>query len=444
MLRAKPALVTGAAILAIVAALFLWQRSKAADLRGRLAELGKRRDSAHATIDQFQQTRAILGDARPKGARTAKSLLAHAAGPLDAEAVFPALTELVTTRDVLGKLQILLPMANLSRSEYDKMLAMSQEFQGSAQIKESITSMLAMFAPDDNPSATLERLTKLGFAPRHYAKLLSKWAADDADAALAWFRTQRDSGSLEGKKIFGSPEETLFAGLLGGIAKGAPDKAVDLFLEMDTKVIGKKYQAVGELATGIASAMNGGGDDAQLRRLLAWDSEGNYSSTIVAAALESATEGKDFNDSVTFVESYIDDSFMRQDIITAHVFQQYDQPLENRVEKLASYLPEDKVPNAVSMLVATALAYGTEGATRKWASAQPPGLGRDQGWRAVSDRSKMRQDYETALADAGQIGDAQIRMRAEQGIARTWIRRDEEAARAGLPTELFESVKVAN
>ena len=63
--------------------------------------------------------------------------------------------------------------------------------------------------PDESPGSALDRHLEHGVDARNISSRLRDWAKQDADAAIAWFESRRDSGKLLSKGVADQPEARL-------------------------------------------------------------------------------------------------------------------------------------------------------------------------------------------------------------------------------------------
>ena len=439
MNAAKPAIAAGAVILGLAAIPMLWQESRASKLREEIGALEQRRTLAAAQIAEVETQRTAFENSPAMATRrTARDLLTYAEAPVDIGIMMDSMMEVMMSQDIIGMLKIFMPLANLSRSEYDRLLEELEEHEGNAQQKQVVTMMLGMFAPAGNPQEALERMVRREVEPYAYSNLLGKWAADDPEAALAWYNAKLESGALYGKGIGRNPERYLYAELISGMAKSDPEGAVDHFLE---RVSDDSHNAAARLASSLGLSIARDGDDTQLLRLLAWDSDGNNSQHIVTSAMKSAVHDKPFAEVRRFAETYLGAEKEQRSAVVSHMVSHKEAPMAESASQLVGYLPEDEAPGAIAQLVRSDLRWSNGKDARQWLETQPTGAVRDGGFETLSSNATGLGNFEIALADAQQIAGEETRQSALTDLGRRWLRSDEAAARAALPADVIEAAE---
>jgi hypothetical protein len=448
MSSAKPAILTAAVIVGLAAIPLFWQESKAKHLRGEIGQLEERRTTAAAKIARHEAAiRAFEAAPSMENTRTVRELLDYSQKRIDVDEMMSTLMNVMMSQDIIGMLKVFLPLAELDHDEYTQLLEDLENYNGNAQTKRMVMQMMTMFAPTTAPGEALERLVRLEVEPYSYSNLLGQWAADEPDAALAWYQTKLEAGELDGKGIDSKPEQYLLSELIQGMAKGDPKRGVDFFFESIGSSDIDAYSTLSGLATSLGTAMQKSSDDSQLRRLLEWDAgieRTDHSNSIVQSAMGTALRDREFSEVTRFAETYLNDSEDQHTAVISYVNDQRDAPLAERATNLIAYLPEDRAPDAIRQITnAGYRSNSIDPATRDWVESQPPGAVRDAGWQGIIENHSLHQSYPEAFALVDNIGDESIRTEALSELGRDWFRNDEETARAQLPPQIIAEVEEA-
>jgi urease gamma subunit len=440
----KSAIVAGAAVVALTAIPLFKGASEAKQLREQIGELDERRTTAATTIERLEAEAAIAKDAAAAAGstRTVRDLIEHSEKKVDVDEMMDSIMEVMMSQDMVAMLKIFLPLANLDRDEYNRLLEELEAHKGNAQTKMMVIQMMSMFAPTDNPSEAIERLVKLGVEPYSYSNLLGQWAADSPDAALAWYRTKLAEGALDGKGINSRPERYLLSQLISGVAKNSPGRGVDLLIAEVTPADNHAHNAVHQLARSLGESMTEGGSDRELRRLLEWDADGNFQQAIVQSAMGGALRDAEFGEVTRFAETYHEDPSNQQAAVINHISSQHDQPFSERADQLVGYLPSDRAPDAIrNMASNNYFSENNSGEIQTWVEEQPGGPIRDAGYRGLVDHQLNRGEFENALELGSQIADPEQRDEALIDLGDRWLDSDEGAAREALPPDIIERIE---
>ncbi len=434
----KTATLTGAAVLAVASVPFFMQESEASKLRLELTELQRQRVAMDGRLLAAQEgftARAALPSAPALPPRTVGDLLTAAEEGVDVEDLMNAMIEVMTSRDIMGMIRVFLPVANLSKEEFDHLMDALEAYAGNTQVKEMALQMLGSFAPTGTPRESIERMLGMGLQPYTYSNLLAQWAKEDPDAAYAWYMEKREAGALVGKGVYNTPEMTLLGELARGMAAKDPARALDFcekFSDEDSRT-----HLLNSLADGVGRQMRETGDATQFERLLALSEKDNQRFQIVESAVQSQAAEGNLDAGKDFIEKYLDTPEARRSVIENMVTNQRDMPLAERGAWLMKNIEPEHVPDSVGNFVQR-MAYEGWSTIDDWLGTQPAGAVRDSGFLSLSLSLASQSSFEQALAASRRIDDPTKRVEAENALARRWMAGNPTGAAEGLPAELLD------
>jgi hypothetical protein len=433
----RTVLLTCAAVLAVAWVPFFWQRKADSEMRNELATLEGRRLTLEQDVRVLAAARLEAAKASATAnavpVRTVGDILAAAEKPLDAGTLISSLMEMMMSRDMVGMLRVFLPIANLSKEAYDKLMDEIQAYEGNAQMKEMAMQMLAGFAPSGNPRESLERMMALDLQPYSYAGKLGEWAKEDPDAALRWFEAKRAAGKLDGKGVHNTPEQALLGQLIGGMSQKDPARAFALYESTTDKEA--RRQLAWQLGASFGANLKETGDDTYFRKLI--ESVEDSRSQIVSSAVNSRMEDGKLDDGLAFIDKYLDKPEERSNALRDMLANQRNMPIEERGDWLVAHVDGEALPQAMEGFVQR-LAWERNNDLDKWLAAQPAGEPRDRGFVALAETQSNQRSYAQALGSVGQIRDATRRANATEHLARNWLSTDPEKARVALPPDVIE------
>jgi hypothetical protein len=185
------------------------------------------------------------------------------AGPL-----LDDLMKVMMKQDIAGLIRVLTPVARMTPPEYASLMEGIETHDASPEAKSKALMFLASFTPETDFRERLESLIRQGAAPEMLGEPLRLWAANDPDAALAWFESARTNGQLLGTGVHSDPAPGMFADILVAIAKTQPDRALELAASMPAGERGK-FRIDEKLAAAFAQASSPSDDTHQLERPIA-------------------------------------------------------------------------------------------------------------------------------------------------------------------------------
>jgi len=432
----KSVTLAGAAVLAVAAGPFIFQSSEASRLRDELAALTDQHNGMHNRLVLAQDAANIQSPTSPPDtqARTISDLLEAAQKPVDIDALIKSIMEVMVSRDTVGMIRVFLPVANLDKEEYERLMEELRNHSGNEQLKQMATQMLGSFAPAQSRKESLERMMALELPPHAYSNLLFQWAKDDPEAALSWYLENREDGALIGKAVQNTPEMVLLGELARGMAAKDPARAVALFERFNDEE--SRNHMIHGLADGLATSMRKSGDVTSFERFIGMVGEGSERTQAVTIAVNSLTEDRNLEQRQAFIEKYLNDADARREAVVNMLSNERELPLAQRAEWLQAHVTRDQFATSVGDLVQRMLWEG-QGGVDDWLSAQPAGEARDAGYRALAVSLTNRESFEKALAATQRIEGPAQRANANAYLARQWMRRDPAAAQAALPAELM-------
>ena len=170
----------------------------------------------------------------PEGAlatRPVAQFLAAMEQPLAADELIEQVSSAMMTQDMGALMRIVLPLSKLSPEEGQALVAEVRASEKSRQMKDLAIQFLSTVVgrPSDGtaPGDALDQNLRDGVASLNLANQLGDWADRDPEAAITWFTARRDAGLLAGKGIADTSDEvTLMGGLIEGLARSHPDRAL--------------------------------------------------------------------------------------------------------------------------------------------------------------------------------------------------------------------------
>jgi RNA polymerase sigma factor (sigma-70 family) len=430
---------TSAAVLVIASAPFLVQQSKANKLSTQLSELESERtvleqESAKALQAwKDQQNKATSAESAP---RTIRDLLAASDEPINAESLLKELMQVMMSQDMMGMLKIFIPIANLSPDEYNKLIDEIQDSKTNDQMKMMAMQILGSFAPDTNPAESLERMMQMELEPYSYANIINQWATTDPDAALAWYQKKLEAGELLGKGVHNTPEETLMAMLISGVAQNDPARAIKLYQSQIDK--GASDNALSQLAGALSMQMKKSGDDTYFRQLLESGDKANRKHVLSSSIGVVSSNGK-FDEGLAHIDKYNMNPDARGDLMISMLTNNQSVPVAKQGDWLLANTAPAQAPDVVKNLV-NHLAWQGLGEIADWVTSQTPGPVRDSGLDAVVSSRLNQSAFDAAFADAQNISDQTIRDKAVNKVAQRWLSQNPDEAKAALPADVIEAL----
>jgi hypothetical protein len=250
-------------VVAISLVPFIRQHSEASGLRPESATLEK------ATVSEIPSRTSPRTSARDTAAGpVAPERLENKRQPVEAGPLLDDLMKVMMEQDIAGIIRVLTPVARMTPPEYAQPDGGHRSPPASPEAKSKALMILASFAPETDFRERLESLIRQGAAPEMLGEPLRLWAANDPDAALAWFESARTNGQLLGTGVHSDPAPGMFADILVAIAKTQPDRALELAASMPAGERGK-FRIDEKLAAAFAQASSQSDDTRQLERPIA-------------------------------------------------------------------------------------------------------------------------------------------------------------------------------
>ena len=347
---------------------------------------------------------------------------------LDAETFITQMTAAMMTQDMAQMMRAMLPLAQLSVEESQALLADVQASDKAPQMKQIAVQMLTMMInePDDGPAASLDRSLANQTEPLNMTPIVHDWAAADPDAAIAWFMEKRSDGKLNGKGLNDYPERHLLAGLVSGVAKSDPDRAVALLEGYEGMT---KNLALSQL---VAELAHRGGDNQQkaLGLLSGLKLQDEKILTLRAAIPTLVHKGKT-DVALEFIDAAgLDDNGTAMAVAMAAAARgsKNSESWTDQVSWAMEQVPESARDELVGDLTNRGVQSHPEEVSA-WVDALPAGIERDAGLKAESFALTQSNEIERALSRAAEIGEASLR---EEAVRRafTWINHSNPAAAA--------------
>ena len=82
------------------------------------------------------------------------------------------------------------------------LLADIEASESHGQLKEMALQILGTFSPVSDPRESLERMLRLNLAPHTYVNIINEWAAEDPEAARAWYFDTKTAIHQETQDLF--------------------------------------------------------------------------------------------------------------------------------------------------------------------------------------------------------------------------------------------------
>ena len=436
MSTVKTVSATAAALVALAAIPFAIQSKQTAALEDELAKLQSRSAALAASDPQPNAQQAGSIAERSGAKRVTVGDLMKSGGPVDAEALFAAVVDAITTQDMIGMVRAFIQIAELNAEEYQQLMADVQAVEGNQGIKMMVRQMLTRFAVEGTQAQEMDRLMADGDASSA-SKMIKSWAEQDPDAAIAWFREKRASQELLGTAVNDHTEQGMFALMLAGIVRNDPAKAMQLYTEFHQDPDIDWTRPARELAKGLAPLLAEGRGRAEFQQLLASIEDAQLRSSLVGQAALAASPGGDYATAARFIKTNIEDPAERDQFL---ITQLTTQPLsiDEQIEAARTHLP-DSLGAAVEQIAIHWSQVGNR-KLQAWLEAQPPGEVRDTACVATAKYATLESRFEEALEHTKQIGDPEKKKEVMGILARRWFERDEAAARAALPAAMIEEL----
>ncbi len=432
----KTVSLTSTAILAAASAPLLWQESQAHSIRSELHALTEKRERLESIANRTQETTANQAHAG-EPARTVRHLLEAAEGPVDPDTLIQSLAEAMMNQDMVGMIQAVFPITNLSESEFSDLLEGIEAHQGNPQLKEMAMQMIGVLAPEGDPQESLDRMMNLEMEPHAYAKLLSQWAEKDPEAAYLWYNEKLKLGALEGKGIYNSPDQVLFAELIGGMGKKDPVRAIELLAQdYDQETHG---HARSRLAYSLGADLLETDDDTHFQAFLDLDLDDDHRFSAVNGVLRNLARTGDFDRGNEFAESYLEERH-RTLALVSMVSSNRNKPFSERADWLLNRVSQEDLPNAARQVISRTH-WEDPSAIASWLEDQTPGDIRDHGMAEFA-RSQSRTNRHTdAYQWAERIQDTGLKDKTLESVGKRWLKEQPQDAESRLPRDLVDRLR---
>ena len=228
-----------------------------------------------------------------------------------------------------------------------------------------------------DPTAAMKSVSETGGMGAAWTKsaVLSGWASRDSDAAIAWVEGQEDPNQQE--------KMAMNMGLINGLARSDPDKAVEY--------------------------------------LMASDTPGNMRSRLINPIVEEQLK-KGTAEAANWALTLPEDDGMRGEALD-NIAQRYvKEDPEAAKEWITKYAGDEFSRRAVGE-VAETLARSDPGDALNWVNSLPEGTSRSKGYEQVF-QEWAREDADAAGTVLGQLDDSAEKNAAVQAFAREITRQD--------------------
>jgi len=424
MSTAKTAGLAAAIIIAIGSIPIAIQQSQANQLKTKIADLEEQVGQA-PSVDN--QKLARNGDAIDPGTTPVRAFLDSLGKPLSADELITHLTASMMGRDQGGTFRIMLPLADLTPEEYERLLAEVKASEKSEEMKSVAVQLLSMIGPEgeEDPGKAIDRQLADGVQSKNLSATLSEWAKEDPEAAIAWFEERKGSPEFLGTAVNHSPQEQLFSGLVSGIARVDPERAIAMLAESSGET---REIATNELIVSLA------GDNADRRAKALELARGIESQSERARAVRSAMSGMAFRGRMAEAAAFanaagLDDQFLARSIAAA-AFTPGDNPVKT-LEQQGAWALENTPESAHDELVGELVnqnGRANEEQMTAWVDSLPEGVVRDAGLRAQAPIFTRDGRADEALERAAGISDPALRNQTIRLTFMSLRSRDPEAA----------------
>ena len=410
MSTAKAITATSAAVISIVAVPFFLQESKADKLRKTIRATEQSQIIARQQLEERPSRPKTLAEhAENSNARVVQDLLSGS-GKIDAHTLVADLMAALTNEDFFQMLKIVMPLHKLGEGEFENLIAEIQDYRGPETSKQVSLQLLSNFTPMvADPADSLNRLLAIGGKGHAFGPLLSRWAKDDPDSALAWFEEQRESGKTVGKGLFESSDQQIFDAILRGTFSNDPARAVDLYLNAGAHVEKFTVFETESLIPDLADLAITSGDGTQFRRLLDAHTNSNHRQHIIAVALFASFENAPVAEVVDFVTEYMADSEERDQALEKHLVGRLDLGIDGQVTAITTHLSADQSGEVIERAVLRQVSSDAETAVDAWLEEMPPGDIRESGLRGAIKAYTRKSQFDKAIELALQIEDPKER-----------------------------------
>lgn len=423
----KSASIAAAAVLLLGGIPFAIQQSEARELREKVASLED--DQNWVPVHRGRESRSPENELEQTPVRQFLKAL-NQEKHMGADAFITQMTAVLLTQDMTQMMRVLLPLAKLSNEEAQALLDDVQASDKPAQMKQVAVQMLSMMIgeSDDDPSSSLERSLANGIEPRNMTPTLSKWAATDPEAAIAWFMKNRSDGNLAGKGVNDYPEMHLLTGLVMGVAESEsdPDRAITLLEGYEGSI---RNLAVSQLVSVLAH--RGGEKKEKALALLSGLKLQDEKILALQSTIPTLIHKGKTDVALEFIKAAaLDDGATAMAISMAATARGRETSAgwAEQVSWAMEQVPESARDELIDNLANSGVRTNPSEVSA-WVDALPAGEERDTGLKAEAFGLTQSNDIEGAMSRAAEIGDAKLRAEAVES-ALVWLHHSNPAAAA--------------
>ena len=423
MSTAKSATLTAVAVVILATGPVAWQHSQARSKQDDLTVLERQHEQLRLRSKPTASS-STLGKRMnsSRRARTVREILSHANSALDPERFIYELTDAINGQDTLGMMRLFLAISQMSEEELSALNETITQQQAPESLKRNALRMLAEFSGSKDHRQKLENSVQLGVDHYTMANQLAIWASEEPEEALAWYRSNMQSGRLSGKGVHDAPEGVLLGSLLSGIASKNTDLALELFAEASPQV---QRETAHVLADSFVGLKNGRDHIANIESLLEGTNSDMARMYVVLGATQAVQRRKDLDAAVAFLDHFQDELTLADrggalGQLASGIGDQQRPDLAAQADWLYAQLgPEadaEMVSAAMDGFIRPQTWRGTPGLS-DWIESQPPGLMRDMAWKTHAVALTHRESHRSAMQSALRIEDADTRRETLQEIA---------------------------
>lgn len=444
MSAAKSATVAAATVLVLATGPVVWQYSQASSLRSEITNLEEQRDGLLENPEKIEAGKGWPGGPRPSSRnRTVGDLLAE--GKVIDPATFVAeLMEAMTGQNMVAMLRLFMPLAKLSDEEIDQFILAIQAQKMPSSLKENALRMLADFSSKKGHGEQLDRSLAIGAEPHSLANKLAVWAAEEPDAALAWYLKNEAEGRLAGKSVHEAPRGILYGSLLGGMVQKDPEKALELFGKEEPELQREMSRI---FADALVREKGNGTYADRLGPFLEKAADSEVRSEMLIAASQAVQRKDGSAAGVGLLDAFSSEmtSVARGRALAGIAVNRQlegEHGVADQAKWLLDQTTEENVSAAINLFVSRHSWRGSTG-VEEWIEAQPAGVMRDRAWHARANAYRNQGDQEAGLRTALRIGDPAVQKKVINDIAvfmqRTKVKNAAEIfQKAGLDPAEFE------